>query len=418
MDLVRKAGKFLNRGLRDVTRLDDAGRRVRWGLGIARKSSLPIDVLPVRRYSDMSDMVGEIAPATTCTVAAPAGFGRANDPASHRIHALRALRFRNVVASGSSAALLVNDAIGLPDHHLASPDRILTDGRFLLWHGQDQTGVLCSVRKPLPASNGIALFGTGAFNWYHWLIEKLPAAFLAERLPRTFEDTPLIVHQDMLEIPSFRDSLALFARNRRIETIGDVPSRFDELFVFDSPVQEPFNMRPGRWPSPGDYAYNAEIMRAYREAILDRLDILRRPPTRRIFLARSHGRRSYNQDEALSLAKEFGFEAVFAEKLSFRDQVQMMHDAAMVIGPSGASFANSLFCQPGTRLLSWLIPEYGGFCSYTNMAAITRSNISYLFTPTEHSIDNTGEAFVVTYQLDLSAFRATLEKIAGSVAKV
>lgn len=161
-----------------------------------------------------------------------------------------------------------------------------------------------------------------------------------------------------MEISSFADSLSLFTQNRPVETLGLNPCRFDTLYTIDTPVQEPFNMRKGVWPQPDDYQINPIVMQDFREVILDRLGVERRPPTRRIFLARGHGRRSYTQDVALNIAEGFGFEAVYPEKLSFRDQVQPMHDAANVVGPSGASFANTFFCLPGAKLLSWLIPEY------------------------------------------------------------
>jgi capsular polysaccharide biosynthesis protein len=50
--------------------------------------------------------------------------------------------------------------------------------------------------------------------------------------------------------------------------------------------------------------------------------------------------------------KGLGFEIVYPETLGFRDQVELMSKAAVVGGYAGASLANIMFVQPGTKILS------------------------------------------------------------------
>ena len=403
--------KTLRRKLQDVSRLGDVDVLTRVSLSALKLSNGPFQKTPVHGHKGMAREVFQLAPASDCEVAAPTGPGEAIEQRVAKAPALHLRQFSDAIAFGEASALILNGKVSLPDHHIDKPNRSVADGDFLLWHGQDRSALLLCDRTPAPRTTGIALFGTGVSNWYHWLIEHLPSAFLSEKLPSELQDVPLFVPERLLAIPSFKDSLSLFAQGRPIETLDAQPYRFDDLYVIDSPVQEPFNMPAGFWPKPEDYLFHTDVMRAYRQAILDRLEIPSNPPLRRVFLARSNARRSYNQDAVLDVVQKLGFEPVFMEQLSFREQVSLMHEAAFVVGPSGASFANTLFCQPGTRLLSWLVSEYSGFCSYMNVATIADTDPRYLFATADTPIHSTSDAFASSYTLDPVKLRSALERM-------
>ena len=176
------------------------------------------------------------------------------------------------------------------------------------------------------------------------------------------------------------------------------------------------NMRPGFWPTVQDYSYHPQLLLAYRNAIHARLGIQPKGHSDRIFLARGNGRRAYNQDELRDIAARHGFRAVYVEQLSFREQVELLTAARFVIGPSGAAFANTLFCREGTQLLTWVIPQYKGFCSFANLARTVGADIRYLFPEQDHSIKSTYEAYNVEYRIDPEAFETAL-KHALSVAR-
>ncbi|OWY04496.1 glycosyltransferase family 61 protein [Thioclava sp. IC9] len=100
---------------------------------------------------------------------------------------------------------------------------------------------------------------------------------------------------------------------------------------------------------------------------------------RRILLARSNNRRTYNQDEVAQIAARYGFEAVYPETMDFATQVALFRGAEAIIGPSGAAFANMLFCAESARALTWLDQECAGFCAYSSLAHAVGVDLSYLY---------------------------------------
>ncbi|MHA7852714.1 glycosyltransferase family 61 protein [Roseovarius sp.] len=147
---------------------------------------------------------------------------------------------------------------------------------------------------------------------------------------------------------------------------------------------------------------------------MDSLGIALEAPTKKLFLARGHSRRSYNQEDLLKIAQRHGFEAFYPEKHSFREQVETFARAKCIVGPSGAAFANSIFCQKDTRLLSWLVSNYSGFCSYSNIATAVGTQLRYMFVDADTEIKSTFDAYNATYNVDEAQFEQTLETMLTS----
>ena len=88
---------------------------------------------------------------------------------------------------------------------------------------------------------------------------------------------------------------------------------------------------------------------------------------RRIFLARKNNQRIVNTSEIENIFIKYGFEIVYCEDLSFREQVRLFKNAEFVAGPTGAAMTNILFCNPGTKFIC-LIPKKFRFYSYSTIA--------------------------------------------------
>ncbi len=364
-------------------------------------------VMRIAGYRDKGRSAASLAEATDYTISAPQKPGIATKKTVGRFPSIEARLFESVdVASCSSA--IVSDYIFVPDLYLENTNAIICDHRFLVWQSQKGEGMVCH-SEPQKHTAGIMLFGSGAYNWYHWLIEILPAAYLAHDLPPEFAEFPLLIPQEIAEQPTFRESLKLLSETRDVVALGQGTHHVDKLIAIDGLVREPMNMRLDQWPHVTDYAYHPGVLLDYRNAIRERAGVVADQHKDRIFLARAHGRRSYNQDELLAIAGQHGFRAVYPEKLTFREQVELFTGAAFVVGPSGAAFANTLFCQPGTRLLSWLVPQYRGFCSFANIAGTVGSELRYLFATPDRPINSTFDAFVAEYRIDPVEFEAAIQ---------
>ena len=63
------------------------------------------------------------------------------------------------------------------------------------------------------------------------------------------------------------------------------------------------------------------------------------------------GRRPFNEKECIACAKEFGFEVVYPELMSFEQQVGLFHNAECIIGGSGAAFTNLVYCNENIKVV-------------------------------------------------------------------
>ena len=81
---------------------------------------------------------------------------------------------------------------------------------------------------------------------------------------------------------------------------------------------------------------------------------------KRIYLTRRFckHRRIINEEDLLSLIKEYGFTEIVPEKLSFRDQRILFSQVETVISPHGSTLANIVFCRAGANVIQLHSPRY------------------------------------------------------------
>jgi capsular polysaccharide biosynthesis protein len=71
---------------------------------------------------------------------------------------------------------------------------------------------------------------------------------------------------------------------------------------------------------------------------------------RKIYLSRrgNQKRKFLSEDELEVVLKSKGFEIIQPETMAVEDQISLFAESAMVVGCTGAAFANTLYCRPGT----------------------------------------------------------------------
>jgi len=91
--------------------------------------------------------------------------------------------------------------------------------------------------------------------------------------------------------------------------------------------------------------------------------------SKRIYISRTSRRRIINEDELIIVLKKFDFVIVEDKAYSIEEQITIYHNASFIIGPHGASFANIIWCDPGTHLFELFSPNYApGF--YVHLATV------------------------------------------------
>lgn len=200
---------------------------------------------------------------------------------------------------------------------------------------------------------GLMLFGFQSRQYGHWLLEFAPR-MLWFNDPACPAGLPLCIDDQMPD--SHRQIIALMdERDRPVQVLPPVATRFRELGLAPVPTFYPFDTRPGLptydaiWPS--------DVLAAMRGKILERLGAnggdLRRTG-RRILLSRRGftQRRLVNEAEIADVLQPHGFEVIQPENYTFAEQVEIYHAADIVVGSASSALINGLFCRPGAQVIA------------------------------------------------------------------
>jgi capsular polysaccharide biosynthesis protein len=95
--------------------------------------------------------------------------------------------------------------------------------------------------------------------------------------------------------------------------------------------------------------------------------------SRKIYIDRRNAllRQLINEDEVVERIRREGVEPVQMEGLSLTEQIQILRDADLIIGPHGAGLTNIVFSNPGTKVIE-LMPSGAVNWCYRNLAAACR----------------------------------------------
>ena len=300
-----------------------------------------------------------------------------------------------------SSSVILNDKQVIIDRVMGPDQKIYNfSAGHILMH-EENTAVVRLLRKSENIQRGIFLGGNGSFNYYHWIVELLPKLEFLTKLPERYQKYPLLVSEDAVGIPSFKETLDLLRGRHEIVVLKrDSSYVVDELVYINSPNTLPFNLFGNTKFNCSYVAIDSMSIDYLRKAALEKYKATATHQNHRkkIFLCRKSGRRNYNENEVFSYLAEFGFVKVFMEDLSFPDQVRTIYHADYIIGPTGAAWTNIIFCRPGAKGLCWMAEEYGDFSAYSSIAGIIGVDLRY-FTY-KAAVRSAGELYSKNYHVD------------------
>ena len=174
-------------------------------------------------------------------------------------------------------------------------------------------------------------------NYLHWLVYHLPKILLLKSYGLA----------NQIILPRSNNSSAMIESS--LEYLGLNPSRLPRLNTSLLYVDELTTVGIDYFPS--------SLLRRVRDEITGRNT---GPAYRKIFISRENAkrRRLENELEVWTILQAAGFERVAMERLSFREQITLMSETAVLFGTSGAGFANMLFCAPGAHIIEISDPDY------------------------------------------------------------
>ena len=182
-----------------------------------------------------------------------------------------------------------------------------------------------------------------ADNYSHWLSECLPRLY---SLYRTGEPLRLIAPQNMGK--NWREALELCIPENVTLEYCDAEWVGVKEFVFASiPTYTSFALVP---VEHGRYIRN-RLYKAY--------GLSEEPtPTKNIYITRRDARKRFvlNEADVISYLEKYNFQVCSLDKLSYRDQVTVFHDAKNIIAPHGAGNTNVILSDysPKVALLEFI----------------------------------------------------------------
>jgi tetratricopeptide (TPR) repeat protein len=200
---------------------------------------------------------------------------------------------------------------------------------------------------PLPLSGTIALLPLGGMNYFHWIVDVLPAFGLIQNSGWSWTDIDYFLIHGYTGKPFQQDSLARLG----------IPTHK----IINTAEKNKSYIQAQQWviPSlPGHPGYLTQWAAQFSQSLL--IPPGSSPsPSQKIYISRKQARwrRVVNEPEVTEYLQSQGFTIVSMETLSLAEQITLMQSARQIIGLHGAGLTNMVFCRPNTQVLE-IFPRY------------------------------------------------------------
>lgn len=197
--------------------------------------------------------------------------------------------------------------------------------------------------------SGIYLMIEHDRNYFHWLVEVLPSLYLYEKMC-TERNIPLLITDELHQ--NLYDVLNLVKDEKRpvIKVKPQTTYRIKRLITPPS-VTRIFNVYDH--PHNMDTVYvPVNLIKSMIKDIKSKLKIEHKEQQDKLYIRRSSTYRHLtNQDEIESALTSNGFKVIDPGVMSVEEQIEAFSNAEIIIGASGAAFANMMWCRPGTKVI-------------------------------------------------------------------
>ncbi|GAA4370408.1 hypothetical protein GCM10023185_44830 [Hymenobacter saemangeumensis] len=218
-------------------------------------------------------------------------------------------------------------------------------------------------KVPLLMENPVGLaFDSWSGNYFHWIAEVLPRLVLLRKV----QPNCVVLLPGPTPPEYITQTVSALGFNRTYTVSPGELVHVPDLWVA---------VRPGR------HGYMVpELVREVREALMVKLQPHFDPgkkASRRLYVSRSRQswRQLTNEEEVVAVLKQYDFEVIYFEDMTFVEQARTMYEAAIFIGIHGANMTNILFMTPGSHAIELMSNTYVN-PSYLSMASSIGVNYS------------------------------------------
>ena len=218
---------------------------------------------------------------------------------------------------------------------------------------------------------------TLALNYAHWMTEILPR-IVAFCKNSKYKNIPLIINHGLHK--NIIHSLRLIAGDRSVIFLKkNEEIDVKNLYVVSEAGYSSFEPRRNSIPQSSNGVFNLEALNHVRNFFKSKAARNKKWP-KRIFLKRNSGYRNLtNSKEIEALLKKQGFEIYDFQNLALKDQIGLFSNAEIIIGSTGAHFANILFCKKNVDIYILISDSNGSNYKYwPNIASLFGIRIKYI----------------------------------------
>ncbi|MEI6557176.1 MAG: glycosyltransferase family 61 protein [Rhodospirillaceae bacterium] len=202
-------------------------------------------------------------------------------------------------------------------------------------------------------------------NYFHWLIDGLPR-ILASYLDQSDKDLKIVFARSLapVQIESLR---SVGIPVEKIVAVANVAYP-----IYTTKAMLTISMLSAYNRGADLLSVQPEAINLLRKTLSERHPSSGNPPHRKIFISRSSNnaiRGTINSQEVSNFLRDRGFEEVTLDDMTFGEQMDLFRHAEIAVSPFGATLANIVFMDPGTRVIS-ITGEYMESNCYNQLANI------------------------------------------------
>lgn len=304
----------------------------------------------------------------------------------------------NALVTGATNLVVTEDAVICHDLYDFTHDSTSEElnGRTYIWPNRKQIAWLMRTVPDREIEQGACFTDACAQNYAHWMTEVLPRINLF-CLDSLEVGVPIIVndglHRNILE------SLRLVTGNLReiVSIRSDSAIMVEHLYITSATGYVPFDRRTNRLKNHSHGMFSRNALLSLRKRVTESLGTGPHMNGQRLFIRRNSAIR--NLRNSLEIETELvaiGFTVIEPENLTFAEQVRAFSNAGIIVGATGAAFANLIFCKPSAKIVI-LISNYKHmpYWYWQNMACAVNSRVSYVVGTSVEAFPHLHSNFVV-----------------------
>ncbi|PZX56664.1 glycosyltransferase family 61 protein [Algoriphagus chordae] len=245
--------------------------------------------------------------------------------------------------------------------------------------------VYCMTKKWKRIPHAIWITDEWSANYFHWITDCLPRLWIG--LNREISDQ-VILPDSYQHLPFVCQSLALL-------NINPIYYQSNENLLVEDLVLTP---RTATFPN-----FNQDLVQNTRNKLQISPSI---EPFRRVYVSRKFApkRKIHNEESVESMLAEYGFEVIYAEDLSFQEQIRLMSETKILVSLHGAALTNMIFLPEESKVVE--LRNQGDSISQCYFNLANALDLPYYYTLNQ---GDSKDSIMSDFTVDIEALKKLLD---------